>query len=302
MKKELCVVTGAFGYTGKYIASKLLGEGFTVRTLTNSKPLVDPFDGRVEARPIAFESPEKLVASLKGATTLYNTYWVRFNHRPFSHAIAVRNTKILFDAAKKAGVRRIVHISITNPSEDSPFEYFRGKAVLEKYLMSLGVSYAILRPAVMFGEGDILINNIAWMLRKFPVFGLFGDGMYRIQPIYIEDLALLAVEAAMHGDKIIMDAVGPESFSYKGLVEAIGEAIGCKRPMISLPPLLGLLAGRVVGLYTHDVVITSEEIGGLMSGLLAVDSEPKGKVRLTRWAHKNRETLGKFYASELARR
>ena len=300
--KELHVVTGAFGYSGKYIARKLLQVGHTVRTLSNTTPIDDPFDGEVEAMPLDFSSPDRLAASLEGATTLYNTYWVRFNHGNFSHSAAVDNTKILFAAAKKAGVKRIVHVSITNPSEDSPFEYFRGKAVLEKELMNLGVSYAILRPAVIFGREDILIHNIAWMLRRFPVFGLFGDGEYGIQPIHVEDLAELAVESGAKAENMVIDTVGPESFTYRGLVEAIGKAIGCSRPLISLPPWLGLLAGKAVGLVTHDVVITREEIGGLMAGLLAVKSKPRGHVKLTEWAYENRDTLGKIYASELARR
>ena len=301
-KDGLHVVTGAFGYTGRHIAARLLQEGYKVRTLTNSKPAIDPFDGRVEVRPLSFDAPDELVASLKGASTLYNTYWVRFNHANFSHATAVENTKILLDAAKEAGVKRIVHVSITNPSEGSPFEYFRGKAVLEKYLVGLGVSYAILRPAVLFGNGDILINNIAWMLRRFPVFGVFGDGGYGIQPVHVEDFAALAVEAAMLPDNVVIDAVGPESFTYRSLVEAIGKAIGFSRPIISIPPCLGLMAGRAVGLITHDVVITREEIGGLMAGLLSVDSKPRGSVRLTDWAIERRDTLGVEYASELARR
>lgn len=300
--KEVHVVTGAFGYTGKYIARRLLQNGHTVLTLTNTVPMDDPFDGEVDSRPLDFSSTKKLAASLEGATVLYNTYWVRFNHGDFSHSAAVENTKILFAAAKKAGVKRIVHVSITNPSEDSPFEYFRGKALLEKELMDLGVSYAILRPAVIFGKEDILIHNIAWMLRRFPVFGVFGDGKYGIQPIHVEDFAELAVEAGAKSENMVVDAVGPESFTYRGLVVAIGKAIGCSRPLISIPPYAGYLAGLAVGLLTHDVVITREEIGGLMAGLLAVKSKPVGKIKLTEWAYENRDTLGKIYASELARR
>ena len=299
---ELHVVTGAFGYTGKYIAKQLLGEGRRVRTLTNTRPAEDPFGGAVEARPLAFDRPEELRESLSGATVLYNTYWVRFNHRRFSHAAAVENTRRLFAAAKAAGVERIVHVSITNPSVDSPFEYFRGKAELEKELAQLGVSRAILRPAVFFGKEDILINNICWVLRTFPLYGLFGDGDYGIQPIHVEDFAQLAVEAGKGRENMTMDTVGPEFFLFRDLVTALGEIIGCRRPLVSLPPWLGLLAGKVMGVMTRDVVITWEEIGGLMAGLLAVDSPAAGKTRLTDWARRHQDTLGVKYASELARR
>lgn len=302
MITELHAVTGAYGYTGKYIAQQLLRDSFTVRTLTNTKPSSDPFGGQIETRPLAFENPEKLVESLRGAKVLYNTYWVRFNHKGFSHASAVENTKRLFDAAKAAGVERIVHVSITNPSVESPLEYFRGKAELEHYLKQLDLSYAILRPAVFFGKEDILINNIAWMLRRFPVYGLFGDGRYGIQPIHVEDFATLAIEVGRQTANMTLDAVGPELFTFRELVETLGEIIDCPRPIISVPPWFGLLAGKFVGLFVHDVVITREEIVGLMAGLLAVDAKPMGTTKLTEWAKKHRNTLGRKYASELARR
>lgn len=302
MKNELHVVTGAYGYAGKYIAFELLEAGHKVRTLTNSKSKKDPFNGKVETCPLAFNDHTQLVESLRGAKVLYNTYWVRFNHKRFSHISAVENTKRLFDAAKTAGVERIVHVSITNPSKDSPFEYFQGKGELENYLKSLGVSFAVLRPAVFFGKEDILINNIAWMLRRFPVYGLFGDGSYGIQPIHVEDFAKLAIEVGKQSENITLDTIGPESFTFKELVETLGEIIDLNRPIMSIPPWLGLLTGKVVGLFVKDVVITREEIGGLMAGLLAVDSKPLGFTRLTDWARKHRSTLGQSYANELARR
>lgn len=302
MGTELHVVTGAFGYTGKYIAHRLLEGGHRVRTLTNSTPKEDPFGGRVEVHPLSFDQPAQLADALRGAKVLYNTYWVRFNHKRFSHASAVRNTMRLFAAAKAAGVERIVHVSITNPSVDSPFEYFRGKGELEQALKDLGLSYAILRPAVFFGKEDILINNIAWMLRKFPVYGLFGDGSYGIQPIHVEDFAGLAVCVGRQTDDLTLDAIGPESFTFRGLVETLGNIIHCPRPIVSIPPWLGLVAGKAVGMLVRDVVITREEIGGLMAGLLAVGSKPVGSTRLTDWAKKHSDTLGQYYANELARR
>ena len=200
MKETHHAVTGAFGYSGKYIATRLLDRGHEVITLTNSANRPNPFGGRVTPYPFNFDKPEELARSLQGVSVLYNTYWVRFNHKMFQHADAVRNTLVLFEAAKAAGVERIVHVSITNPSEESPLEYFSGKAKLERALMESGMSYAILRPAVLFGKEDILINNIAWALRRLALFGVFGRGEYRLQPIHVDDLASLAVahSAAHH--------------------------------------------------------------------------------------------------------
>lgn len=296
------VVTGAFGYTGKYITERLLAAGVSVRTLTNSPNRANPFGDLVAVHPFHFDQPDRLAASLEGAEVLYNTYWVRFNHRLFTHAEAVRNTLTLFEAAKHAGVRRIVHTSITNPSEDSPLEYFSGKAVLERALRESGMSHAILRPTVIFGREDILINNIAWTLRRFPVFGVFGDGNYRLQPIHVEDFAGLAVEQAERTENATIDAIGPETFSYRELVKTIGAIIGYPRPVVSVPKWFGYRAGWIIGQWTGDVTITRDEIEGLMADLLYTTSPPAGKTRLTEWTREHADTLGRRYASEVARR
>jgi NADH dehydrogenase len=302
MQDELCVVTGAFGYSGRFVAERLLARGARVRTITGSPDRPHPLRDRVEAHAFNFDQPAKLVASLRGAALLVNTYWVRFNHSRFKHAGAVTNTRTLFGAAKEAGVGRVVHVSITNPSADSPFEYFRGKAELEEALRASGLPHSIVRPAVLFGENDILVNNIAWALRKLPIFGVFGDGGYGIEPIHVEDMAdLIVVEAGQTGDRVI-DAVGPEAFTYRELVRTIGEAIGHPRQIIGVPPCIGWLAGKLLGLTTGDVTITRAEIGGLMAGLLATGSPPAGTTRLTAWAREHRDTLGVTYASELRRR
>ncbi len=302
MDSPVHVVTGAFGYSGQYIARRLLDKGYTVRTLTNSPDRDNPFGGRVAACGYHFDDPPRLVEALRGAAALYNTYWVRFNHPTFTHAAAVENTQKLFAAAKEAGVGRVVHVSITNPSADSPLEYFHGKAILEKALVDSGLSYAILRPAVLFGEEDILINNIAWMLRRFPVFGVFGDGQYRLQPIYVDDLAKLAVEQGESDRNGTINAIGPETFTYRELVRAIGAAIGKPRPIVSIPPGLGYLVSWLVGKIVGDVIVTRQEIEGLMADLLCVDDQPAGTTRLTEWAQAHAARLGCRYTSELARR
>ncbi len=301
-KDAVHAVTGAFGYSGRYIATRLLAEGRQVVTLTNSPARTNPFGGRVKTQPLAFDQPDKLAESLAGVDVLYNTYWVRFNHATFTHEQAVKNTLVLFAAAKRAGVRKIVHVSITNPDEDSPLEYFAGKARLERALRENGLAYSILRPTVLFGREDILINNIAWALRRFPFFMVFGDGSYRLQPIYVEDLAALAVAEGDKQENSVINAIGPETFTYRELVEAVGAAIGQKRRIVQVSPGVGYAASRVIGWFVRDTFITREEIKGLMDGLLCVDTPPTGNTQLTEWMRANADLLGRNYASELARR
>ncbi len=299
---NLHVVTGAFGFTGKYIARNLLEAGHRVRTITNSYERANAFGGRIKAYPFNFDRPEKLVMTLRGASVLYNTYWVRFNHRGFSYARAIENTRVLFHAAQKAGVRKIVQISILNPSLQSPFEYFRAKAMVERLLTESGLSYAIVRPSLLFGVEDVLINNMAWCLRTFPLFGLFGDGSCQLQPIHVNDLAKYAVDCGRGTGNAVVDAVGPETFTYRDLVGETAKALGKQRKIVPLPTAVGYWLGRLVGLMQGDILLTRDEIGMLMANLLCSTADPVGTVKLSEWLKLHALTLGARYSNELARR
>jgi NADH dehydrogenase len=294
-------VTGAFSYTGKYITRLLLAQGREVLTLTGHPDRPNEFGGRVKALPYQFDQPDRLAKSLEGVDTLYNTYWVRFDHGATTFAMAVRNTQALFGAAKQAGVRRIVHTSITNPALDSPLPYFRGKAQLEKDLQESGLSYAILRPTVLFGCEDILINNIAYLLRRFPFFAIPGDGEYRLQPVFVEDYARLAVQAGAGEEDCILDAVGPDIFTFNQMVALIAESLGQRPRLLHLPPSIVLPLSRIIGWWMSDVTLTWDEYHGLSAGLLISGQAPTGHTRLEDWLKKNAGRVGEKYASELAR-
>lgn len=298
---EWSVVTGAFGYTGKYITRRLLAMGEKVLTITGHPNRPNPFDDRVTAAPFNFNKPDELVKTLRGATTVYNTYWVRFNHGVVTYDQAVENTRVLLKAAEKAGVKRFVHISITSASQDSPLPYFRGKGLLEQDIRNSSLSYAIIRPTVIFGHEDILINNIAWLLRRFPVFAVPGAGDYRLQPVFVEDLAGLAVQAAHRRDNMIIDAAGPEVYRFVELVEMIKDKIKSRAKIAHVRPGLAHLLSRAIGAMVKDVVLTGDEIKGLMANLLVSHHPPTGRTRLSEWIEQNSSTLGVHYASELNR-
>lgn len=299
---DLHVVTGAFGYSGRYITARLLEADHRVWTLTNSPNRDHPFGDRVEVHPFDFDRPDRLQASLEGASVLYNTYWVRFNHTTFRYSQAIENTLVLFAAARAAAVGRVIHVSITNPSEDSTLEYFRGKAVLERELRGSGSRTRSSGLPSSSGGEDILINNIAWVLRHLPIFGVFGDGRYRMQPIHVEDFADLAVAQAGERDDCVLDAIGPETFTYRELVVDLSRALGVRRPMNSVHPRVGYAAGWFLGRFLGDVLITRDEIEGLMQNLLATDSPPVGRIKLSAWARQHAQTLDRRYATELGRR
>jgi uncharacterized protein YbjT (DUF2867 family) len=242
-----------------------------------------------------------LVRSLRGASVLYNTYWVRFNHGCATFDKAVANSRALIQAAREAGVRRIVHLSIANPSLDSHLPYYSGKALVEKEIADSGLSYAILRPTVIFGIEDILINNIAWFARHFPVFAIPGSGRYQLQPIFVEDLAGLVISSAQQENNLVLDAVGPDVFNFEDLVRQIAIAVRAKPKFIHVSPRAALQMLRFVGPIVGDVILTREEIEGLMADLLVSKQPATGQTRFSAWLSENTTVLGKRYTSELQR-
>lgn len=294
-------VTGAFSYSGKYITRRLLARGEEVITLTGHPNRPDPFEGKVKAFPLNFHDESGLTSSLQGVHTFYNTYWVRFDRGENTQPHAVENTRKLVQAAVRAGVQRIVHISITNPSPDSDLPYFWGKAANERAVIESGIPYAILRPTVLFGAEDILINNIAWLLRRFPFFAVPGDGNYRLQPVFVDDLAKLAVDVGYAQGNILWDAVGPDVFTFEELVRLIGQTLGLRRGLLHVPPRLALAAAQFLSAFVGDVLLTPEEVDGLMAGLLVSNEPPRCKTRLGDWLEANKDSVGVHYASELER-
>ena len=301
MMNGISAVTGAFGYTGRYIAQRLLDSGAAVRTLTRNPAAASPFGDRVERHQLDFDDVEQLTEGLRGAHTLYNTFWIRFARGAVNHDMAVRNSCNLIDAAVTAGVQRIVHISITNASAESPLPYFRGKGLVENYIRGSGLAFSIIRPTVIFGREDILINNIAWFLCRFPVFPIAGRGDYRVQPVFVDDVARLAVDSASGDGNATLDAVGPEIFTFEELVRQIARTTGGRARIVRLPPSLVYASAQLMSVALRDVVLTRDEIDGLMAGHLVSSDPPTGTTRLTGWMRDHRDTLGRRYASELAR-
>ncbi len=298
----LDLVTGAFSYTGSRIAARLLDSGREVRTLTFHPDRQHPLQGRVQTLSYKFDDQVALAQSLEGVSTLYNTYWVRFDHGRASFANAIANSRALFCAARRAGVARIVHVSIANPSLESTLPYYRGKALVELALAEVGVPYSIVRPTLVFGgDRDVLVNNIAWILRRMPIFALPGSGGYQVQPVHVDDLARICEQSTHIGGDTIIDGAGPETMSFDELVRAIRGAVGARSPILHLSPTVISTASRALGLLVHDIVLTPEEIGGLTADLLISHDPPLGRIAFSEWLAERSSSIGRSYANELQR-
>ena len=293
------VVTGAFSYTGQAIARLLVAEGREVRSLSRRRESLPGLQLPVE--PLQFTDERRLERSLGGAETLYVTYWIRFSHGGATFEGAVRNTEALLRAARRAGVQRVVHVSVANAAADSPLPYFRGKAATERALRESELPHAIVRPTLVFGEHDILVNNIAWILRRLPLFLVPGDGRYRVQPVSVGDVARIAVAAGRAEGNPTVDAAGPDTLAFERLVSLIRAAVGSRAAIVHAHPGLTLRLIALAGLGLRDIVLTREELDGLMASLLVSAEPPRGTDRFADWVERNAAELGRRYVSELAR-
>ena len=300
MTATIDVVTGAFSYSGRFIAEQLLERGRTVRTLTNHPRPSHPLADQIRAYPLDFDDGDGLAAALKDADTLYNTYWVRAAHGSLTHATAIDNTGRLIDAARRTGVRRFVHTSIANPAA-STLSYYRGKAELEDAVRASGLSYAIVRPTLLFGDGDVLINNIAWLLRHLPIFGIPGDGRYRLQPMHVADHARVMVEAGSAATDVVVDSAGPERITFNELVDLLRRAMRVRSLVVHMPPPLAMVGATLAGRLTGDMLLTRDELADLMQDILVSREPPRGTTRLTDWLSSSASTVGRTYASEMER-
>jgi NADH dehydrogenase len=302
MDRARVAVTGAFGYTGRALAERLLDAGHEVVTLTRRSGAGDPLAKRVTVRPIEGVDGTALAESLAGVDTLFNTYWLRFPRERETFEGIVARSAMLLEAARVAGVRRIVHVSVVNASLDAETPYVRAKAALEAVVRSSGLEWVIVRPTLLYGPGDILINNLAWALRRLPIYGMPGLGRYTVQPIHVDDLARIC-HAAMDGDAgRVIDAAGPETLAYRDLVDRIRTAVGSRSIVVPMPHLAVLAAARILGLLVRDVVLTRDEIRELTSSLLT-SHEPtaRGEIRISDCIRDHAETIGRRWSSELDR-
>lgn len=308
-------VTGATSFTGRFVADQLLARGRSVLNLTRRpggaadarRGIADARRGIADAQPgirdapFPLTSPAELARSMKGVETLYNTHWIRFERGEATYGRAVEATKTLLEAARVAGVQRVVHVSVIHAAHDAPTAYFRAKAEAEDLVRDLAPSHAIVRPTVTFGPGDILVSNLAWTLRRLPVFGIPGDGRYPIQPVHVMDIARIAVDAGTDAENLVLDAAGPERFTFDAFVRVVREAIGSRSIVVHVPVRLALAAASVLGIVVRDVVLRHDEVTELQAGLMVSDEPARGRIRFSDWVREHADTLGRRWANELDR-
>jgi NADH dehydrogenase len=296
------LITGASGFIGGAITERVIDRA-AVRSLT-SHPARNRFGERVRSFSYRFDHPDAMAEAYRGVDVFVNSYYVRFNYGEATFERAVDRTRDLIAAARRAGVRKIVHVSVSNADERSSLPYYANKGRIERLVVESGIEHTILRPAIVVGPGDILVNNIAFFLRRLPIFTMFGRGDYRTQPIALDAFAGLAIEAIDGGHaNAIVPVAGPSDWTFLEMVKAVRAAVSSRAAIVSAPAALALAGLRVAGLLLRDVVLTRDEVAGLTREYLFAERPIRRGIDLADWLGQAdvRSTLGRRYASELAR-
>lgn len=304
-------ITGAWSYSGMPIARALLSAGYEVRSLTNRPiPVPDPHQGRVQSVPYGRFSVPDLARALDGIEALHCGYWTRHDRPPVghsgpwtSHAQAVENSGNLVEAARQAGVRRLVWTSIANPGLDWDLSYYRGKAEVERLVRASGIPYAILRPACFFGRGDsdILIQNVAWAARHLPLLPIPSGPPYRIRPIHVDDFASLVVEAVASRESWVRDATGPDRIEFGAFIRLLAGLTGGWGRPVRLPLLVCRALYAIASRLCRETILTPDELRGLSRNRLDSTDPPLGTTSLRAWLEEHARTAGRRLAREPGR-
>ncbi len=302
MPSRVVLITGASGYIGGAIAERMHVEA-ELRSLT-SHPGKNRFGDRVRLFPYAFDRPAQMADAFRGADVFVNTYYVRFNYGTVTFERAVDATRDLISLAHEAGVRKLVHVSVSNAREGSELPYYHNKGRIERLVRESGLDYTILQPAIVVGRGDILVNNIAYFLRRLPVFAMFGKGECRVQPMTLSAFADVAVEAIDGGhSNTTLPVAGPRDWTFIDMVQAIRTAVRSRALIVRAPSVVALVGLKAAGLLLGDVVLTNDEIKGLTREYLWAEQPLRRGEDFAQWLHQPAvaSDLGQHYASELAR-
>jgi len=291
------MVTGAFSFTGRHVAKRLLEEGEEVRTMTRFPQSASPFAEAVPAVPFDYDDVGALTQALRGCDRLINTYWRRQPEGNLGYDRVVQQSKNLFAAAKAVGIERIVHMSINDP-HGKKFPYFRAKCATERAVRECTVSSVVVRPQLVFGDGELLINNLAWTLRQSRLAAVPGDGQYLMQPIHASDYAELIVGLSRNRRDGVVNGVGPDVMTYDDMVSMVGNAIGRKPRILHVHPKFFDRVARLINRFVEEPTVLDYEVYGCLVENGVVPREPQGTRRLVDWLRDHADSLGRRYADQ----
>ena len=257
------VVTGATGFVGRHLVAKLLHDGHAVTALAHRRAIQDDFEGRVAIVRGSIDDHEKLVDAFSGADAVWHLVGIISESRTATfESTVVQGTRNVVEASRKADVKWLGFMSAMGTAAQAPSRYHQTKFAAEQAVAESGIDFVILRPSVIFGPGDGFVSMLVSMLKRTPVVPVIGDGRYRLQPVFIEDL----VEAA--GQSLVSDLAlgqridigGPEKLEYLQILDIIMKVLGLHRPLVHVPVGLMKLMVSLMEKINIPIPLTSDQL------------------------------------------
>ena len=268
-------VTGANGFVGRHVISRLLLGGHEVRALVSEragaeKELLATPGRTVDVRRSDVRKPETLRGAFDGIDAVIHTVAVPTERRQKFADVNVAGVAHVVAEARRAGVGRIVHMGALGGDAASPYPYLRSKGKGEDLIRASGIPHVIFQPSLLFGEGDDFFPRLAFSL-SFPVVPVPGDGKARFQPVHVDDIAQALVVAVQRSAISGTHQIGgAEPVTYDEMLAETMRGTGKRRPTVHVPVPLMKPPAVVMGLVMADPPVTVAQLD-----LLAVDNTPQ---------------------------
>lgn len=302
MTDRLITVFGGSGFLGRRIVRRLAEGGAEVRIAVRRPERAARLTelqttGRITAvRADVWDAPT-VAPALEGADAVVNTvgHYVEQGRATFE-AIHGQGARNVARAAALAGIRRLVHISGIGADPDADSPYVRARGVGERLVRDALPEATILRPSVLFGPDDAFFNRLAGLARVLPALPLFGSGMVRLQPVYVDDVARAAARALALplAQGQLYELGGPQVYTYRALVRLVLEHAGRRRLLVPVPYAIWAMLARLplrpispdqVSLMRQDNVVAADAHGFAELGIEPTSVEQVLPVYLGRPEH-----------------
>ena len=231
-------VTGGTGFVGRNLVERLLGSRHSVTVVGRREPTEDLFGDEVAFAIGSVHDPASLEQAFSGAEVVFHLVGIiaETNDNTFETTVA-EGTRNVVDACQKAGVNKLLYLSAMGTSADAPTAYHRTKFAAEQAVISSGIDYVIFRPSVIYGPGDGFVSLLERLIRRSPLTPVIGDGKYRLQPVFIDDVVSIMVQSLSSPAAVgkIIEIGGPEKLEYLEILHIIKRVLGKSRMNFHIP-------------------------------------------------------------------
>ena len=232
------IVTGGTGFVGRKLVNRLLAKDHSVTVIARREPAEDIFDADVTFLAGSVHDPISLEGAFQGADVVYHLVGIIAETKTdtFEKTVA-QGTRNVVDACLRTKVTKLLYLSAMGTSIEAPTAYHRTKFAAEQAVTASGIDFVIFRPSVIFGPGDGFVSLLTRLIKMSPVTPVIGDGKYKLQPVYIDDVVLAMVQSLATPEAIgkIIELGGPEKLEYLEILNIIKRVLGKSRVNFHIP-------------------------------------------------------------------